>query len=139
MYNTHDIRQQLEQAWANFIIAETGSRRERANKYKTKKIMLRAHAVEAYYQIEFPLSFLAFSHQATPLAESRPFELILEAPEMIGVLGAMAEVMGLVEKSQEDPVQEEEVMDEDMFFAQHFSSSLSDAMSGIRKQKKGWF
>ncbi|PKL76004.1 MAG: hypothetical protein CVV27_12515, partial [Candidatus Melainabacteria bacterium HGW-Melainabacteria-1] len=134
------LRQQLEEAWAGFIIQETGTRLERANKYKTKKIMMRAHGVKAYYDIEFQPGFLALSHELTCLSEARPFELLPDAPMMIGVLGAFAEAMGLVEKSHDAPAAPPPVMEEDLFFAQHFTTSLSDAVSGIRKKSSqfGW-
>lgn len=133
MYDTNTLRKQLEELWANFIVEQTGSRRERATKYKTKKIMMQAHGVRAYYQIDYPLAFLALSHHATDLKDLAPFALIIQTPTLIGSLGAVAEVIGLVEQSQAAPVIEEEVMDEDMFFAQHFGSSMSDALNGIRK------
>lgn len=140
MYDSDSIRRQLEEVWAKFIIEQTGTRLERANKYKTKKIMMRAHGVQAYYDIEFQPHFLALSHQMTNLADAKPFELLHQAPTMIGVLGALAEAMGLVEKTHAEPVQTAPAMEEDMFFAQHFSSSMSDALSGIRKKSSsfGW-
>jgi len=133
MYDANTIRKQLEALWASFIIEQTGSRRERATKYKTKKILMQAHGVRAYYEIDYPLAFLALSHQATDLKDLAPFALITQQPTLIGSLGAVAEVMGLIAPSQEAPVVEEEVMDEEMFFAQHFGSSMSDALHGIRK------
>lgn len=140
MYDSDSLRRQLEEVWAKFIVEQTGTRLERANKYKTKKIMMRAHGVQAYYDIEFPPHFLALSHQASALADTKPFELLSLAPAMIGVLGALAEAMGLVEQTHEAPAQAPPVMEEDHFFAQHFSSSLSDTMSGIRKKSSsfGW-
>ncbi len=140
MYDSNSLRLQLEEAWAGFIVQQTGTRLERANKYKTKKIMMRAHGVQAYYDIEFQPQFLALSHELAALADAKPFELLHQAPTMIGVLGGLAEAMGLVEKTQEEPVTNADPMQEDLFFAQHFSSSLSDAMSGIRKKSSsfGW-
>ena len=140
MYDANSLRQQLEQVWAGFIVEQTGTRLERANKYKTKKIMMRAHGQQAYYQIDFPPGFLALSHEPSVLADSQPFELLSAAPMMIGVLGALAEAMGLVEKTQEVQEAPAPQMEEDNFFAQHFTSSLSDAMSGIRKKSSsfGW-
>lgn len=136
MYDANTLRRQIEEAWSNFIVQETESRRERATKYKTKKIMMQAHGVEAYYEIEFPLQYLALSHRLTPLTEIRPLEDLLESPLMIGVLGAIAELIGQVEQVQEEEEPEEAQMDEEMFFAQHFTSSLSDAVSGLNKNKK---
>ncbi len=133
MYDANTIRKQLEELWASFIVEQTGSRRERATKYKTKKIIMQAHGVRAYYQIDYPLAFLALSHDATDLKDLAPFALIMQAPTLIGSLGAAAEVLGLIEASQAAPVIEEEIMDEEMFFAQHFGSSMSDTLSGIRK------
>lgn len=140
MYDTNSLRQQLEEVWANYIVDQSGTRLERANKYKTKKIMMRAHGVQAYYEIEFQSHFLALSYEIPNLADSHPFELLVDAPMMIGVLGALAEAMGLVEKTHQEPVHVAPVMEEDMFFAQHFNSSMSDALSGIRKKSSsfGW-
>jgi hypothetical protein len=135
MYDANTLRQQIETAWANFIVGESLSRQERANRYKTKKIIMQAHGHQAYFQIEFALEHQALSYELGRLADTRPFELIASAPLMIGVLGAMAEVMGQVQKIEEEPEPEAEPMAEDLFFAQHFSSSLSDAVSGIRKKK----
>jgi hypothetical protein len=140
MYDSNALRQQLEEVWAKFIVEQTGSRLERANKYKTKKIMMRAHGVQAYYDIEFQPGFLALSHELGTLAETKPFELLHADPTMIGMLGGIAEAMGLVEKTHEEPAAPAPVMEEDLFFAQHFTSSMSDALSGIRKKSSslGW-
>lgn len=135
MYDANTLRMQIETVWADFIVGETLSRQERANRYKTKKIIMQAHGHQAYFEIEFALAHQALSYELTRLADSRPFELIAAAPTMIGVLGAMAEVLGEVQKIAAEPEPEHEPMAEDLFFAQHFSSSLSDAMSGIRKHK----
>jgi hypothetical protein len=135
MYDANTLRFQIEQAWASFVLEETQTRQERANKYKTKKIIMRAHGNQAYYDIDFAVEHLALSYEMTRLADTRPFELLHANPLMIGVLGAMAEVMGMVKQIEQEAEPEPEVMAEDMFFAQHFTSSLSDAMSGIRKKK----
>ena len=140
MYDSNSLRQQLEEVWAKFIVEQSGTRLERANKYKTKKIMMRAHGVQAYYEIEFQPCFMALSYELGELADTRPFELLYEAPTMIGILGGLAEAMGLVEKTHEEPATPAPVMEEDLFFAQHFTSSMSDAISGIRKKSSsfGW-
>lgn len=135
MYDSASIRRQLEEAWANYIIGETDTRRERANRYKTKKIIMQAHGARAYYDIEFPLEYLAMSHYPVLLSDINPLDNILDMPGMIGLWGAMAEVAGIVKGEVKEEVPEEEVMDEDMFFAQHFTSSLSEALGGnIKKQ-----
>ena len=134
MYDSASIRRQLEEAWANYILSETETRRERANRYKTKKIMMQAHGAKAYYDIDFPLSYLALAHHPVSLAEIQPLDYILEMPSMIGLWGAFAEVVGMVKKEVEEEVPDEEQMDEDMFFAQHFTSSLSDALGGKIKK-----
>lgn len=136
MYDTDALRRQLEEAWADFILGENTSRQERANKYKTKKIMLRAHGIAAYYHFEFEDRALSLSHRDTPLAEFKPFELMLVSPGLVGLLGGVAEVMGLVAPSQEVPEPETEAMEEDMFFAQHFTASMSDTLSGIRNKSR---
>lgn len=141
MYDANSIRRQLEEAWAGFIVDQADTRLERANKYKTKKIMMQAHGMQAYYQIEFQPHLLALSHQLSLLSEGRPFEMLADSPTMIGVLGAMAETMGLTEKTQQEPESAPApAMEEDMFFAQHFTSSMSDAIDGIRKKSSpfGW-
>lgn len=140
MYDANSIRRQLEEVWANFIMEQNGTRRERANKYKTKKIMMRAQGMQAYYEIEFEQHYLALSHTIAELSDAKPFEMLVHTPHMIGVLGSMAEALGLVEKTHQEP---ETVapppMQEDMFFAQHFTASLSDTMNGIRKKSSpGW-
>lgn len=132
MYDAASLRQQLEQVWANFILQQTKTRRERANIYKTKKIMNRAHGVSAYYTMEFPVEYLAFSHVPSEVVDAKPFEWMLEKPELLGVWGATAEVMGEVEPEKEEVQPEVEVMEEEDFFAQHFTSSLSDTMSSLR-------
>ena len=133
MYDAASLRQQLEQVWANFILEQTKTRRERANIYKTKKIMNRAHGVSAYYTMEFPIENMAFSYAPNPVVEAQPFDWMLEMPQLVGVWGATAEGMGETEAPKEDVVPEAEVMDEEDFFAQHFTSSLSDTLSSIRK------
>lgn len=137
MYDTDALRRQLEEAWASFILGENTSRQERANKYKTKKIMLRAHGVAAYYAFEFDDQEMALSHRDTPLGEFKPFESMLRYPGLIGLLGGAAEVMGLVAPSQDAPEPQAAEMEEDMFFAQHFTASMSDTLSGIRN-KSHW-
>lgn len=138
MYDANTLRRQIEESWANFIVHQTESRKERASRYKTKKIMIQAHGIEAYYEIDFPIEFISLSHSLTPLLEISPLDLILTSPMMIGGLGAVAQILGEVDKVEEEEVPEEEVMDEDMFFSQHFTSSLSDAVSGINKKKPGF-
>ena len=133
MYDAASLRQQLEQAWADFILQQTKSRRERANIYKTKKIMNQAHGVAAYYTMDFPVEHTAFSYVPSPIAEANPFDWMTEMPQLMGVWGAVAEAMGEVEHVEETVVPEVEVMEEEDFFAQHFTSSLSDAMSSLRK------
>ena len=136
MYDANALRRQLEEAWADFILGENTSRQERANKYKTKKIMLRAHGVAAYYEFEFEDMELALSHRDTPLVEFKPFELMLSHPGLLGLLGGAAEVMGLVAPSQDVPEPQVEAMEEELFFAQHFTASMSDTLSGIRNKSR---
>ena len=132
MYDTESIRYQIEEAWANQVVTQLLSRQERSNAYKIKKIMLQAHGSQSYFPIEFEPHLLALSHEIEKISTaSRPLEQILIAPMMIGVLGAMAEVLGLVAAPTEEALEEERQMDEDMFFTQHFTSSLSDALGGL--------
>ncbi len=131
MYDAASLRKQLEQVWANFILEQGKTRRERANLYKTKKIMNQAHGVDAYFDIEFKAEYLALSFWAQPLEEATPFVWMQEAPDLMGVWGAVAESMGAGANIVEDVKPEEEVMDEEDFFAQHFTTSLKDSISGL--------
>ncbi|MGE3728730.1 MAG: hypothetical protein AB7I41_24480 [Candidatus Sericytochromatia bacterium] len=132
MYDTESIRYQIEEAWANHVVAHLLSQQERANAYKIKKIMLQAHASQSYFEIEFEPHLLALSHEIEKLSSnSRPLEQIGVAPIMIGLLGGMAEILGLVSVPTDEEIAEEKQMDEDMFFTQHFTSSLSDALGGL--------
>lgn len=138
MYDANTIRRQIEESWAHFIEQQTESRKERASRYKTKKIMIQAHGIAAYYDIDFPLQFLALSHNLTPLIEISPLEKIAAFPMMIGGLVAVAQILGDVAQVQEEELPEAVQMDEEMFFSQHFTASLSDAVSGINKKKPGF-
>jgi hypothetical protein len=131
MYDAESIRYQIEEVWADFTLAQTPDRQERANAYQTKKIMLKAHGVQSYFQIEFEPLMLALSHEIEKLTDARPLEQLLRAPLMIGVLGGLAESLGHVSLPSEEAPQVEAQMAEDMFFAQHFTASLSDALSGL--------
>lgn len=136
MYDTESIRYQIEEAWANHVVTHLLTRQERANAYKIKKIMLQAHAAQSYFQIEFEPHLLALSHEIEKLsANSRPLEEMSIAPMMIGLLGGFAEVLGVVSAPTEEAVAEEKQMDEDMFFTQHFTASLSDALGGLPAMK----
>ena len=131
MYDTNSIRQQIEELWSNFMLEQVLDRQERANAYQTKKIMLKAHGVQSYFQIEFEPLMLALSHEIEKLTEARPLEQVLSAPLMIGLLGGLAETLGHVSLEAEAAPEAEAQMGEDMFFAQHFTASLSDALSGL--------
>ena len=130
MYDAASLRRQLEQAWADFIIEQNKSRRERANVYKTKKIMNQAHGVEAYFEIEFDVRYQAFSFYHGQPEHAAPFDWMQEKPELMGLWGAHAETVGTVEIPVEEELPAAEVMDEADFFAQHFTQSLGDAISG---------
>lgn len=139
MYDSKTLRKQILQAWSEFILSQIIEPRERANRYKTKKIMLRAHGVKSYFDFDFPIEYMALSYWVTPLEDSDPLGLIPVDPNMMGILGAQAEVVGQVEAPVEEEVPEEEVMDEEMFFAQHFTQSLSDAVGGGDQRSSGGF
>lgn len=136
MYDSDSIRQQLEEAWAASVIEQQPSRQERAHAYQTKKIMLKAHGVQAYFQVEFPPHFLALSHEIEKLSDSHPLEQMLKAPLMIGLLGGLAEILGQVSILDSEGPAEEPAMNEEMFFTQHFTTSLSDVIGGLQTRKK---
>jgi hypothetical protein len=135
MYDSESIRHQIAEAWAGHIVSQLASRQERANAYKVKKIMLQAHAAQSYFHIEFEPHLLALSHEISKISEERLLEQILLNPVMIGILGGQAEILGLVSAPSEDEEIKEELMDEDMFFTQHFTSSLSEALGSIQSSK----
>ncbi|PIQ25596.1 hypothetical protein COW36_21380 [bacterium (Candidatus Blackallbacteria) CG17_big_fil_post_rev_8_21_14_2_50_48_46] len=139
MYDTDSIRQQIEEVWANAILEQTVNRQERANAYQVKKIMLKAHGVQSYFQIEFDPDLLAFSHEIEKLSEANPLGQILIAPLMIGILGHLAEALGQASPPTETEAKVEAPMDEDMFFAQHFTSSLSEALGSLPPVNKNRF
>lgn len=135
MYDSDSIRKQLEEVWAASVLEQQLSRQERANAYQTKKIMLKAHGMQSYFEIEFAPRLLALSHEIEKLSDSHPLEQMLKAPVMIGLLGGLAEILGQVTLLGDEKADVEAHMDEEMFFTQHFTSSLSDALGGLQQKK----
>lgn len=125
------LRQQILQLWSHMVTSDQPTRLEMTNKYRTKKIMLRVHG-HMYYDIVFESQHQALSHEIVELENSQPLEDIFTAPQMIGMLGALAEVKGEIAAVEEE-AKPEEKMEEDMFFEQHFTQSLSEALGNARQ------
>lgn len=78
-------------AWLNLMQGQELSREERANKYHTKKVMLKAHGNQAYYDIQFPLEQTVYCHVISPLQCHDPLAEMQLKPELVGMLADLLE------------------------------------------------
>lgn len=119
--------------WLNLIQEQNLSREERANKYHTKKVMLKAHGSQAYYEIQFSADFMAYCHCITPFQQQNPWPDMLEKPELLGVV---ADLMDELSKYEPMSTEIPALAPRPVVVERDLSQGLSDLSSALGQYKK---